>query len=237
MADQRTDGSRSSLDPHPHRHGVITRAWRRNQLMVKKIVPVIVALLASRRRLQVRPRQARRQGRSPSRRSTARSTCSRRSSSSTCTTAASRSCRSVSSWPTTTRPRSPPAAATARPPTPPEGYGAMTQEGVVRDVITDTLTDAEDTRAHRVRGPRASQGEDPQGHQEAHRCKGRARHLLRHHRPVRSDHGRNRRLRTLRDHHCRADRGPGARARQRRGALAPARRAPSSWPSRWGARR
>jgi flagellar FliL protein len=29
-------------------------------------------------------------------------------------------------------------------PTPPEGYGAMAQEGVVRDVITDTLTDAED---------------------------------------------------------------------------------------------
>jgi flagellar basal body-associated protein FliL len=29
-------------------------------------------------------------------------------------------------------------------PTPPEGYGAMSQEGVVRDVITDVLTDAED---------------------------------------------------------------------------------------------
>ena len=29
-------------------------------------------------------------------------------------------------------------------PTPPEGYGAMTQEGVVRDVITDVLTDAKD---------------------------------------------------------------------------------------------
>jgi len=28
--------------------------------------------------------------------------------------------------------------------TPPEGYGAMLQEGVVRDVITDTLTDAHD---------------------------------------------------------------------------------------------
>jgi flagellar basal body-associated protein FliL len=28
--------------------------------------------------------------------------------------------------------------------TPPEGYGAMTQEGVVRDVITDTLTGAKD---------------------------------------------------------------------------------------------
>lgn len=29
-------------------------------------------------------------------------------------------------------------------PSPPEGYGAMGQEGVVRDVITDTLTDAKD---------------------------------------------------------------------------------------------
>ena len=29
-------------------------------------------------------------------------------------------------------------------PTPPEGYGPMVQEGVVRDVITDTLTDATD---------------------------------------------------------------------------------------------
>lgn len=29
-------------------------------------------------------------------------------------------------------------------PTPPEGYGPMAQEGVVRDVITDTLTDAKD---------------------------------------------------------------------------------------------
>lgn len=29
-------------------------------------------------------------------------------------------------------------------PTPPEGYGAMLQEGIVRDVITDTLTDATD---------------------------------------------------------------------------------------------
>ena len=29
-------------------------------------------------------------------------------------------------------------------PAPPEGYGAMAQEGVVRDVITDVLTDAED---------------------------------------------------------------------------------------------
>jgi flagellar basal body-associated protein FliL len=29
-------------------------------------------------------------------------------------------------------------------PTPPEGYGAMTQEGVVRAIVTDTITDAED---------------------------------------------------------------------------------------------
>ena len=30
------------------------------------------------------------------------------------------------------------------PPKPPEGYGAMGQEGIVRDVITDVLTDAKD---------------------------------------------------------------------------------------------
>ena len=30
------------------------------------------------------------------------------------------------------------------PPAPPEGYGAMLQEGIVRDVITDSLTDAKD---------------------------------------------------------------------------------------------
>lgn len=29
-------------------------------------------------------------------------------------------------------------------PTPPEGYGAMAQEGVVRSIITDVVTDAED---------------------------------------------------------------------------------------------
>ena len=34
-------------------------------------------------------------------------------------------------------------------PTPPEGYGAMAQEGVVRDVITDVLTDAHGQGAHR----------------------------------------------------------------------------------------
>ena len=37
-------------------------------------------------------------------------------------------------------------------PTPPEGYGAMTQEGVVRDVITDTLTDAEDSELIEAEG-------------------------------------------------------------------------------------
>jgi flagellar basal body-associated protein FliL len=29
-------------------------------------------------------------------------------------------------------------------PTPPEGYGAMAQEGIVRSIITDVVTDAED---------------------------------------------------------------------------------------------
>ena len=36
--------------------------------------------------------------------------------------------------------------------TPPEGYGPMTQEGVVRDVITDVLTDAEDAELIESRG-------------------------------------------------------------------------------------
>src|SRR5215207_9065833 len=36
--------------------------------------------------------------------------------------------------------------------TPPEGYGAMTQEGVVRDVITDVLTDAEDAELIESKG-------------------------------------------------------------------------------------
>jgi len=35
---------------------------------------------------------------------------------------------------------------------PPEGYGAMTQEGVVRDVITDVLTDAEDSELIESKG-------------------------------------------------------------------------------------
>lgn len=37
-------------------------------------------------------------------------------------------------------------------PTPPEGYGAMLQEGVVRDVITDTLTDATDKELIQSKG-------------------------------------------------------------------------------------
>jgi flagellar basal body-associated protein FliL len=36
--------------------------------------------------------------------------------------------------------------------TPPEGYGAMTQEGVVRDVITDVLTDAKDAELIEAKG-------------------------------------------------------------------------------------
>jgi flagellar basal body-associated protein FliL len=36
--------------------------------------------------------------------------------------------------------------------TPPEGFGAMGQEGVVRDVITDTLTDSKDSQLIDRRG-------------------------------------------------------------------------------------
>jgi flagellar basal body-associated protein FliL len=35
---------------------------------------------------------------------------------------------------------------------PPEGYGAMTQEGVVRDVITGVLTDAKDNELIQAKG-------------------------------------------------------------------------------------
>jgi flagellar FliL protein len=37
-------------------------------------------------------------------------------------------------------------------PAPPEGYGPMAQEGVVRDVITDVLTDAEDAELIESKG-------------------------------------------------------------------------------------
>jgi flagellar basal body-associated protein FliL len=37
-----------------------------------------------------------------------------------------------------------PAGAHGAAPTPPEGYGAMAQEGIVRSIITDVVTDAED---------------------------------------------------------------------------------------------
>ena len=59
-------------------------------------------------------------------------------------------------------------------------------------------------RADRREGPRAPQGGNPQGDQGPHRCKGRARPVLRPHRSVRAPNGRNRRLRTFRDHHGRS---------------------------------
>ncbi|MEZ5120040.1 MAG: flagellar basal body-associated FliL family protein [Solirubrobacterales bacterium] len=49
---------------------------------------------------------------------------------------------SASAWswrPTRTRPR--PAKATARRPSPPEGYGSLPQEALVRDIVTDEITD------------------------------------------------------------------------------------------------
>ena len=222
--------------PHPHhRHGVITPRTEAHNTMVKKIVPVIVLLARPRRRLQVRPGQAGQGRGSPSPRSTAPSTCSRRSSWSTSPTAASRSCRSASSSPTTTPPRSPPAAEGAA--TPPEGYGAMTQEGVVRDVITDDLTDAKDNELIDAQGPRAAQGGDPQGPQEAHRCKGRGRPVLRRHRPVRRPNGRDRRLRTLRDHHGRPVEPAALRIRSRPRSSRACTTCRWSWRSRSAARR
>ena len=111
--------------------------------MVKKLVPVIVCSLALggvyKFVLAKPPAKA-----EPKPKSTARSTCSRRSSSSTSPTGASRSSRSGSSSPTTTPRRCPPAAATAPRRPRPRATAPWRQEGVVRDVITDVLTDAHD---------------------------------------------------------------------------------------------
>lgn len=45
--------------------------------------------------------------------------------------------------------------ASAEAATPPEGYGAMAQEGVVRDLISDTLTGAKDSQLIDRRGRKA----------------------------------------------------------------------------------
>ena len=126
---------------HPHRHGVNSLAHGGAKTMVKKIVPVIVLLAvlgAGYKFVLAKP--ARRA--SQSRTSWARSTCSRRSSWSTSPTAASRRCRSA--WSSRRRRVAIVAAGGEGAATPPEGYGTMAQEGIVRDVITDVLTDATD---------------------------------------------------------------------------------------------
>ena len=73
-------------------------------------------------------------------------------------------------------------------PTPPEGYGAMAQEGVVRDVITDVLTDAKDKELIEGEGRHHLKEEILKDLKKAHRCKGRARPLLGRHRSVRNPH-------------------------------------------------
>ena len=111
-----------------------------------------------------RPSWPSRRRRSRSPRSTARSTCCRRSSSSTWPTAATRRCPWRWCW----RATGVAAAGGHGAPTPPEGYGAEPQEAIVRDLITDTLTDASDSDLIEARGPRAHQEGDPEVDQEAH---------------------------------------------------------------------
>ena len=133
-----------------------------------------------RRRLQVRARQA--GARRRSRRSTARSTCCRRSSWSTSPTAASRSSTSALVLDHTQRGRRRPARRRAKPP---EGFGTLPQEAVVRDIVTDALTDdnADEPRSSAER-PREAQEADPQGDQEEDRREGRGGPVHRRRGPV-----------------------------------------------------
>jgi hypothetical protein len=53
-------------------------------------------------------------------------------------------------------------------PAPPEGYGSEPQEAIVRDLITDTLTDAADHELIRRDGREQIKKKIPRGDQEAH---------------------------------------------------------------------
>ena len=69
-------------------------------------------------------------------------------------------------------------------PTPPEGYGAEPQEAVIRDIITNELTDVLGPGADRPRGPREDQEAHPRVDQEAHGRPRRGSPLPGRHRPV-----------------------------------------------------
>ena len=115
-------------------------AWRRHPMNKKTDHHRRARPGGRRRRLQDRAGQAEGRRR-PSPRSTARSTSSRRSSSSTSPAAATPSCRSRSSSSRTSPAHG--AAATA-PPRRPRATAPSRRRRVVRDIITDELTDVSD---------------------------------------------------------------------------------------------
>ena len=233
--DRRTDGSRSSSPASTptrshnpahggaHHHGQEDRPSHRRPAR-------------SRRRLQVRHRQADGQGRAqaegPRHRLHAPEGVPRQPR----RRAASRSCRSASCWPTTTSSTVPAGGGHGAARRRPRATAPMAQEGVVRDVITDDLTDAEDNELIESRGSPAPQGRDPQGHQEAHRCKGRARPLLRRHRPVRHPMAETVDYAPFETTTAGPVEPSAPRPSRPRSSRA-CTTCPSSWRSRWGARK
>ena len=230
----RTGGSRSSSPASTPPTRSQSSARRRIITMVKKLIPVIVAARRARRRLQVRARQA---GKEAEAKPKVEGTVYMLGKEFLVNLADGRFAKLHGRARARARrhvDRAPPAARGAA--TPPEGFGAMTQEAVVRDVITDDLTDAKDNDLISRERSRGAQGGDPQGPQEAHRCKGRGRPVHRRHRSV-GPHGRDRRLRPLRDHHGRPRRAGGSARRSRPRSSSACTTCRSSSRSRSAARR
>ncbi len=80
-------------------------------------------------------------------------------------------------WSSTATRRSSPRAVT--PPRRPRATAATAQEAIVRDIVTDHLTDAPAEELIEPQGPPSHQGGDRQGSAEADRCEGGARALHR----------------------------------------------------------
>ena len=109
--------------------------------------------------------------------------------------------------------------------------------GVVRDLITDELTDAADDDLIDARGPREAQGEDPQGDQEAHRRPGRGGPLHRRDGPVTNRANDTTTQSTTSPSRRRSGRGAGRRPpRPAAGSSTACTTSPSSWPWRSAAR-
>ena len=58
---------------------------------------------------------------------------------------------------------------------PPTGYGVLPQEAVVRDIVTDVVTDSRRQGPDQPQGPRGHQDQDPQAPEGPDRCQGRTR--------------------------------------------------------------